>query len=667
MFQDNPLLAQLKQQIQENLPKKEGQIKSTEKGFGFLEIDSKNSVFIPPPYMKKCLHGDKVMAIIRTENEREVAEPQELLEPSLTRFIGRIKIHKGKINVAPDHPQLKKLPLRAKTRKGINPQEMQEGDWVVATLIGHPLKGDTGFLVEITQKITDAEDKIAPWWVTLAENDLPNCEPPGVEHWSLNDDSALQRIDLTHVPFVTIDGKSTKDMDDALYAIQRQDGGFDVTIAIADPTAYITANDSMDNVARERGFTIYLPGRNIPMLPRELADNLCSLIENETRPALCCTLTVDKDGVINSESIRFFAAYIRSQARLIYDEVSDWLETGESQWQPSSEIAQVVRNLYAFSQARAQWRETHAVVFPERPDYRFELSEDNDVIAIHADKRRSANRLVEEAMITANICAGKILQSSFSTGVFNTHAGFKNDKITDVIALIKEHGAEFDEASLTSLEGFSALRRWLASQPTAYLDNRLRKWQSYSEIGNQPLPHFAMGLDIYATWTSPIRKYGDMVNHRLLKAHILGTDPEQWPDEQLGEELAIHRKHHKIAERNVADWLYTRTLAEEPSKQTRFTAEIFDINRAGMRVRLLENGASAFIPATLIVDNKERIVCHSEQGVLAIDDQPTYRLGDTLEVVLTEVNQDNRSIVAKPTQTFAELATLADNTDVESV
>ncbi|WP_438876114.1 RNB domain-containing ribonuclease, partial [Bacillus cereus group sp. Bce009] len=83
------------------------------------------------------------------------------------------------------------------------------------------------------------------------------------------------------------------------------------------------------NVARERGFTIYLPGRNIPMLPRELADNLCSLIENETRPALCCTLTVDKDGVINSESIRFFAAYIRSQARLIYDEVSDWLETGE--------------------------------------------------------------------------------------------------------------------------------------------------------------------------------------------------------------------------------------------------------------------------------------------------------------------------------------------------
>ncbi|WP_177342211.1 RNB domain-containing ribonuclease, partial [Klebsiella variicola] len=118
-----------------------------------------------------------------------------------------------------------------------------------------------------------------------------------------------------------------------------------------------------------------------------------------------------------------------------------------------------------------------------------------------------------------------------------------------------------------------------------------------------PLPHFAMGLDVYATWTSPIRKYGDMINHRLLKAHILGKAPVQTPDETVGEELALHRKHHKIAERNVADWLYARTLADEPAKETRFQAEIFDINRPGMRVRLLENGAMAFIPGALILDN----------------------------------------------------------------
>ncbi|EPQ8526116.1 exoribonuclease II [Vibrio vulnificus] len=656
MFQDNPLLAQLKQQIQENLPKKEGTIKATEKGFGFLEVDSKTSFFIPPAYMKKCMHGDKVIAIIRTENEREVAEPQELVEQMLDRFIGRVKMFKGKLNVVPDHPQLKKMSLKAKTKKGLNPQEFAEGDWVVGHLIRHPLKDDNGFFVEISEKITDANDKIAPWWVTLAENDLPNSEPAGIDDWQIKDDADLERIDMTHIPFVTIDGESTKDMDDALYAKKNDAGDFELTIAIADPTAYITPDDEMDKVARERGFTIYLPGRNIPMLPRDLADELCSLIEGEIRPALCCTVTVSKDGVIGDD-IQFFAANIKSHARLAYDNVSDWLETGSCEkWQPSEEIAAIVRDLYEFSQARAEWREKNAVVFPDRPDYRFELSEDNDVVAIHADMRRSANRLVEESMITANICAGKTLQTHFGTGVFNCHAGFKSEKIADVVELVNPDGTlEFTAESIATREGFAALRRWLSKQETTYLDNRIRKFQTYSEVSNQPLPHYAMGLDIYATWTSPIRKYGDMINHRMLKALILNKEPVQKPDDSVGEELALHRKHHKIAERNVADWLYARTLADAPANQTLFTGEIFDINRAGMRIRLLENGAAAFIPGSLIIDNKERIECNGDLGTVSIDKEVVYKLGDVLEVVLADVNQENRSLVAKPTQVFAEL------------
>ncbi|MGR5178188.1 exoribonuclease II [Vibrio parahaemolyticus] len=656
MFQDNPLLAQLKQQIQENLPKKEGTIKATEKGFGFLEVDAKTSFFIPPPYMKKCMHGDKVVAIIRTEKEREVAEPQELIEQAVTRFIGRVKLFKGKLNVTPDHPQLKKLTLKAKTKKGIKSDDLKEGDWVVAQVIRHPLKGDNGFFVEITEKITDADDKIAPWWVTLAQNDLPNTEPAGLDSWEIKDDAALERVDLTDVPFVTIDGESTKDMDDALFAKKTADGDFELTIAIADPTAYITPEDDMDKVARERGFTIYLPGRNIPMLPRDLADELCSLIENEVRPAICCQVTIAADGVIQDD-IKFFAANMKSHARLAYDHVSDWLETGTcDKWQPNDEIAQVVRDLQDFANTRATWRETHAVVFPDRPDYRFELSDDNDVVAIHADMRRTANRLVEESMITANICAGRILSRAFGFGVFNTHSGFKADKLKDVIELVNQGKEDnhYTDENLSTLEGFASLRRELGSLDSSYLDNRIRKYQAYSEISNQPDAHFAMGLDVYATWTSPIRKYGDMVNHRLLKAFILGAEPTQQPDDALGEELAIHRKHHKIAERTVGDWLYARTLADEPKAKTEYTAEIFDINRAGMRARLIENGATVFIPNPLIVDNKERIEGNNENGTVSIDKEVVYRLGDTLKVVLHEVNQETRSLIAKPIEVFAD-------------
>ncbi|KKD59806.1 exoribonuclease II [Grimontia sp. AD028] len=664
MFQDNPLLAQLKQQIKETIPKKEGSIKATEKGFGFLEVDSKTSYFIPPAYMKKVMHGDKVVALIRTEKEKEVAEPDELIEQSVERFIGRVKMIRDKLNVVPDSPQLKDA-IRAKTKKGLSRDALSDGDWVVATLIQHPLKGDNNFFCEISEKITDANDKIAPWWVTLAKHNLPNQEPAPQPSWKMLDES-LVREDLTHLPFITIDSESTKDMDDALHTVANEDGTFTLTIAIADPTAYVAQGTDLDKEARERGFTIYLPGRNIPMLPRELSDDLCSLRDEEIRPALCCRVTLLADGTI-SEDTQFFSATIKSQGRLAYDNVSDLLETGScDKWQPSEIIAEQVNALHSLAKARMAWREANAVTFPDRPDYRFELSEDNDVVAIHVDPRRIANRMVEEAMITANICAGRALREHFGFGVFNTHAGFHPEKMADAVELINGHGGNVTAESLETIEGFSALRRWLNEQETTYLDNRIRKYQSYSEIGNAPAPHFAMGLDVYATWTSPIRKYGDMVNHRLLKAIIRGEDAAQTPDEMIGEELALHRRHHRMAERDVADWLYVRLLKDCVAEKTTFTAEIFDINRAGMRVRLLENGAMAFIPAPLIVDNKKRIECNGDAGTISVDGVKEFQLGDTIEVVLAEVKEPTRSIVGKPTREFAVIAEKAEEESAKS-
>ena len=651
MFQDNPLLAQLKKQIQETLPKKEGSIKATDRGFGFLEVDNKESFFIPPNYMKNVMHGDRVMAVIRTEKEREVAEPQELIEQFITRFIGRVKLIRDRLHVVPDHPQLKDA-IKARPVKGLNPELLKEGDWVVANMTRHPLVGDNKtFFCEIKEKITDSNDKIAPWWVTLARHDLPNAEPAPQESWSMLEEG-LEREDLTELPFITIDGESTKDMDDAIYTVAKEDGSFEITIAIADPTSYIQVGDKMDKEARERGFTIYLPGRNIPMLPRELSDELCSLLEDEKRPTLCCRVSIDKDGVIQDD-IHFFAAWIKSQARLAYDNVSDLLENGEcDNWAPNDTILEQVKALHGFANARSAWRAANAVVFPDRPDYRFELSEDNDVIAIHTDPRRTANRMIEEAMITANICAGRVLQGKFGFGVYNYHNGFNPEKLDTAMDFLTEAEAPFEKEQLLTLEGFSALRRWLNAQDTTYLDNRLRKFQAYSEVGNKPAAHYAMGLDVYATWTSPIRKYGDMINHRLLKAVISGQEPSQTPDDTVGEEIAMHRRNHRMAERDVADWLYVRLLKDAVKEATVFTAEIFDINRAGMRVRLLENGAAAFIPAPLILDNKERIECNGELGIVNIDKVKEYQLGDQLEVNIAEVRTTTRQLVAKPVKQF---------------
>lgn len=655
MFRNNPSLVQLKQRIQENLPRKEGVIRATEKGFGFLEIDKKTSLFVPPIHMRRCMHGDKVLAIVRTQRGRKIAEPEKLLDPMLTRFVGRVVMEGGEMGICPDYPQLKRYILRAEWKTKPNEKSVEVGDWVVARQTSHPLKGGDFFFAEVVRKITGVNDKNAPWSVALAQGNLPSGELEGVENWQQIDDPELERVDTTDIPFVSIDGHSTKDIDDALYAVKKANGDFELTVAIADPTAYIAPNDRIDKAARSRGYTIYLPSCSIPMLPRDITENRCPLIENEVRLALCCRVAISKNGDIQKESINFFAAVVRSRARLTYDDVSDFIDIPQSQHHiPSEAISKILADLYELSLARSKRRGKDNTLFPDRPDYRFELNEEKEVVAVHKEIRRSANYLVEEAMITANICAGHILKKRFGTGIFNSHPGFKVEKIPSALALLTEHGMTGQTlASLSTLQGFATLKRWLLSEGTPYIRSRVRKLQACSEIGSQPLPHFAMGLDVYATWTSPLRKYGDMINHRMLKAHILGKDPVQVVDNEVSRELTTHRRHHKTAERAVSNRLYVNMLANEPSKKSRLTGEVIDVNRAGMRVLILENGAVAFIPGTLIIPNRNRLECNAETGSVYLDGKPIYKLGDRLEVTLTEVDKESCSILAKPAQSFS--------------
>ncbi|MCO7261427.1 exoribonuclease II [Dickeya zeae] len=641
MFQDNPLLAQLKQQLHSQTPRAEGIVKATDKGFGFLEADAQKSYFIPPPHMKKVMHGDRIIVTLHTEKEREIAEPESLVEPFLTRFVGRVQKKDDRLSIVPDHPLLKDaIPCRP--ARGVE-QDFKEGDWAVAEMRRHPLKGDRGFFADLTQYITTGDDPLAPWWVTLSRHNLER-EAPNADAADL-DDNALEREDLTGLDFVTIDSASTEDMDDALYVQDNGDGTLEMTVAIADPTAYVRADSELDAIARQRAFTNYLPGFNIPMLPRHLSDDICSLRPNERRPVLACRMTVAADGALSQ--IRFFAAWIESRAKLVYDEVSDWLEQ-RGDWQPQSDnIASQIRLLHRVCQARSAWRSTHALVFRDRPDYRFLLGEKGEVLDIVTEPRRIANRIVEEAMIAANVCAAQVLRDTLGFGIYNVHTGFDPVSIDQAVAVLESNGIHAEAQRLLTLEGFCILRRELDAQPTQFLDSRIRRFQTFAEISTAPGPHFGLGLEAYATWTSPIRKYGDMVNHRLLKAVITHTAADK-PQDDVTQQLAERRRLNRMAERDVSDWLYARFLKDKAGTGTRFTAEIMDVNRGGLRVRLLENGASAFIPASFIHAVRDELVCSQDTGIVTVKGEPVYRQSDTLTVVLTEVRLETRSIIAKP-------------------
>jgi len=642
MFQDNPLLAQLKQQLHSQTPRAEGVVKGTEKGFGFLEVDGQKSYFIPPPQMKKVMHGDRIVAVIHSDKDRESAEPEELVEAFLTRFVGRVQGKNDRLSIVPDHPLLKDaIPCRA--ARGVE-HDFKEGDWAVAEMRRHPLKGDRGFYAEMTQFITFGDDHFVPWWVTLARHNLEKEAPNGAATEMLNED--LERVDLTALDFVTIDSASTEDMDDALYAQELADGKLQLTVAIADPTAWIAQDSPLDNIAKVRAFTNYLPGFNIPMLPRELSDDLCSLRANELRPALVCRMTISADGTIE-DNIEFFAATIQSKAKLVYDEVSDWLE-GTGSWTPESDaIAAQIRLLHRICLARSEWRTTHALVFKDRPDYRFVLGEKGEVLDIVAEPRRIANRIVEESMIAANICAARVLRDKLGFGIYNIHMGFDPANGEALAALLKTHGMHVDAEEVLTLEGFCKLRRELDAQPSGFLDSRIRRFQSYAEISTAPGPHFGLGLEAYATWTSPIRKYGDMINHRLLKA-IVKNESIARPADDITQQMAERRRLNRMAERDVGDWLYARFLKDKAGTDTRFAAEIIDISRGGMRVRLIDNGAVAFIPAPFLHAVRDELVCSQESGTVQIKGETVYKATDVIDVTIAEVRMETRSVIARP-------------------
>ncbi|QLB20150.1 exoribonuclease II [Vespertiliibacter pulmonis] len=656
MFQNNPLLAQLKQQIEANKEYVEGVVKASDKSYGFLECD-KESFFISPPEMKKVMHGDKVKAVVKREGDKAQVEIDSLIEPMLERFIARVKFNKdGKLLLAVDHPNIKNL-ISANTHKSIT-DPLSENDWVVAKLKTHPLRDDRFLFAQVTQLICKAEDNFAPWWVTLARHEQPREPVKSEESYQLHDE--LEREDLSSLYFTTIDSPSTQDMDDALYIEPvEQNGdqtGWRLVVAIADPTAYIPINSEIEKSARQRCFTNYLPGFNIPMLPRELSDELCSLVPNEKRPALVAYIETDLAGNVLKEAT-FSSAWVESKAKLAYNAVSDYLEQQPNAWQPTNQNEkQQIDWLHQFTLARIDWRKKNALLFKEQGDYSFELNEDGSVKNIHVEYRRIANQIIEESMILSNICAAQYLEKYAQTGIFNTHLGFdpknlENAKtfLLDTLATDQnrsELSERYAPERLATLEGYCEMRRDIDQFSENFLEMRLRRYLTFAEFKNSSAPHLGLGISHYATWTSPIRKYGDMVNHRLIKQILLNQQITP-VEENILDRLQEARKQNRMVERDIADWLYACYLSPKVAENIEFEGEIHDVSRGGIRVKILENGASLFVPFSTIHPNKDEMQFNPEHIALFINGEKRYQIGQAVKVKLKEVRIETRSIVGE--------------------
>ncbi|CAL4320866.1 Exoribonuclease 2 [Buchnera aphidicola (Periphyllus testudinaceus)] len=645
MFENNKVLLKLKKKFKINTPRVEGIVKKSEKGFGFLEINSKTSYFIPPKKIKKVLHGDKIIARIGFSKNREIVIPEKLIESYLNIFVGCLKKINKQCFIIPDYPFLKEcIPCSFLIKEK---KLFESGDWFIANLTKHKLRDNNLFHAEIIKFVSKKEDPFKQWWITLSKYNLKRSEPKFSAKKDLLLKDITKRIDLTHLPFITIDSNNTKDIDDALFIKKIDKKYFELTVAISDVTSYIEYNNRLDKIAFKRGFTNYLPGLNVPMLPRELSEDLCSLKPHKERFVLACTMIILKNGEIQQDSSNFFLASIKSKEKLSYKNISNWLKK-KGTWKPSTKIIEKqILELHNFCMSRIKWRKKNSLIFPERPEYKFHLSKNGDILNISVEKRRIAHRIVEECMISANFAAANFLCKKKDFGLYNVHSGFDLSSATQISSLLAKENIFFTPEKITTLKGFCELYKILTNNKYKYLKNRIRRFQSFSEISFKPNPHYSLGFSKYATWTSPIRKYGDLINHRFLKSMIFNKKPIILKKKIL-QTISDQKRKHRLSEREIEDFLYIKYFKERNFNNKIFNAEIFEISKGGIRAKLLENGANIFIPNSFIHNIRSELKFNTEDGVIFIKDKICCKISEIIKVTLVDIRINTRNIIAKP-------------------
>ena len=436
-----------------------------------------------------------------------------------------------------------------------------------------------------------------------------------------------QREDLGKTAFVTIDADNTQDMDDALYAIADGDG-WKLSVAIADPTALIPADSALELEARRRGTSSYFPGRVVPMLPEQLANDRCSLLAGEQRLALVCQMAISLDGAISD--YRIFEALICSQAKLSYQEVANFIDGNSDSIANNTTVSALTD---AASAMRIRRQADHIIV-GDRPDFSLTLNPQGKIEQIKPQQKNSAHLLVEECMVAANRCAADMLGPK---GIFNSHRGFRPERLRDASKLAEEQ-LGITDIDLSTPEGYQhimkAARENTAELPVASVLSRLLE---RGRLSAERAPHYGMGLASYTSFTSPIRRYSDFMVHRLIKAQLHQQAPDYPSQDQL-DELQQALNNSRQASQQMEQWLKCQFIQEQKGNSAR--GVIAQINSRGFTVRLDDTGIEGFIETRTL--NKKfsfdpmRLKLNSEELSLQLD--------MAVQVVIQEIDCERRSI-----------------------
>jgi len=504
-----------------------GQVQGHRDGFGFLiRDDAGQDLVLPEHEMSKVLHGDRVLARVSGQDRRGRPEGEivEVIERRTNRLVGRLLNERGAMVVAPEDQRIQHdilIPPGATLGA-------EHGQVVVVEIVQQPQRHvqPVGRVVEVLGAIDDPGMEIE---IAVRKFSVPHefSEAAAAAAAALPDTVAAKdrkgRVDLRDVPLVTIDGEDARDFDDAVYCEPIGPGRrkWRLIVAIADVDHYVRSGEALDVEAQQRSTSVYFPRRVIPMLPEKLSNGLCSLNPEVDRLVMVADMVIDGKGQL--VAYQFYPAVIHSAARLTYNEVWDALSQPDSRAaQKLAPLRRALDNLYAVFEVLARARDARGALDLETAETYIVCDANGRIEKIVARERNDAHRIIEECMLSANVCAADFLERNKQPALFRVHEGPTPDRLANLRALLKTLGLQLDGGDTPRPADYAALIARIRTRPDRQLlQTVLLRSMQQAVYSPHNVGHFGLAYDAYAHFTSPIRRYPDLLVHRAIKG-ILG-------------------------------------------------------------------------------------------------------------------------------------------------
>jgi ribonuclease R len=590
-----------------------------------------NARVVPAP-------GDRILARIDAGDgpvPTYTAKPMKILDKPRRGQIGIVRIDDGGARLVPIDRKTKEMRI-----DGGDLGEARDGDLVEVSV-----KVSGRLMIQkakVTAVIGNPSSEGAISMIAIHNLEIPYRFPAAVlkEAEAAPEITLKGREDWRHIPLITIDPPDAKDHDDAVHAEPDSDprnvGGHIVTVAIADVAAYVRPGTALDREAYLRGNSVYFPDRVVPMLPERISNDLCSLKEGVNRPAIAVRMVIDASGRKTSHS--FHRVVFRSAAKLSYQQAQAAID-GRPDDRTGPLLAPILNPLWAAYRTMAKARDQRGPLDLDLPERKIILDGKGMVADVRVPERLEAMRLIEEMMIAANVAAAETLEKRKTALLYRVHDTPSREKLTALHEFLKSLDLSFGKSEAVKPADFNrVLAKARQDSKIEQVSEMVLRSQAQAEYAHENYGHFGLNLDRYAHFTSPIRRYADLIVHRALIAALdLGkdglTDSEIAKLPTIAQHISQTERRAMLAERETSDRLLAQFLATKIGAE--FMGRVSGVTRSGLFVRLLETGADGFIPASTIGQDYYR---HVEEMQALVGDRTgeAFRIGDTVKVRLLE-------------------------------